>query len=174
MKIQLLSISLMILLLANCSEKKSDAALTSTGTAVPSDSTDVSAEGADTPAIRTAVASISEESTKKVLEHHWDAFQANDLEATMADYTEESILITPDKTFKGLQEIRDNFVFAFTIFPKGKSTLKLRKSIVQHEVGYITWEATTPKTKKSFNTDTFIIHDGKIVRQTYAGLVAAP
>ena len=161
MKIQLLSVSLMILLLSNCAEKK-------TVTDVPSVSTDSAA----VPAVSTSGPSISEESTAKVLDHHWQAFGANDLEAVMADYTDESILITPDKTFKGLKEIRDNFVFAFTIFPKGKSTLKLRKSIVQQEVGYITWEATTPKTKKSFNTDTFIIHDGKIVRQTYAGLVA--
>jgi hypothetical protein len=161
MKIQLLSISLMILLLANCAEKKTAADVQS----VSPDSTAV-------PSITTGGPSISEESTAKVLDHHWQAFGANDLEAVMADYTEESILITPDKTYKGLKEIRDNFVFAFTVFPKGSSTLKLRKSIVQQEVGYITWEATTPKTKKSFNTDTFIIHDGKIVRQTYAGLVA--
>jgi hypothetical protein len=164
MKIQLLSFFLMILLFANCAEKK-------TATDAPDASTD-STTSAAAPSISTAVPSISEDSTSKVLNHHWQAFGANDLEAVMADYTEESILITPDKTYKGLKEIRDNFVFAFTIFPKGKSTLKLRKSIVQQEVGYITWEATTPKTKKSFNTDTFIVHDGKIVRQTYAGLVA--
>jgi SnoaL-like domain len=160
MKIQLLSISLIIILLTSCAEKKP-------ATDLPTASADSTA----VPSISTGGPSISEESTSKVLDHHWQAFLANDLEAVMADYTDESILITPDKTFKGLQEIRDNFIFAFTIFPKGKSTLKLRKSIVQQEVGYITWEATTPKTKKSFNTDTFIIHDGKIVRQTYAGLV---
>ena len=161
MKINLLSYSLMILLLTNCSEKKTD-------TDVPSANADSTA----IPSVNAAAPSISEESTTKVLDHHWKAFGANDLEAVMADYTDESILITPEKTFKGLKEIRDNFVFAFTVFPKGSSTLKLRKSIVQQEVGYITWEATTPKMKKSFNTDTFIIHDGKIVRQTYAGLVA--
>ena len=161
MKIQLLSFFSIILLLANCSEKKTVAE----GASASTDSTAV-------PAVSASGPSISEESTSQVLDHHWKAFNANDLDATMADYTEESILITPEKTFKGLKEIRDNFVYAFTIFPKGSSTLKLRKSIVQQEVGYITWEATTPKMKKSFNTDTFIIHDGKIVRQTYAGLVA--
>jgi hypothetical protein len=163
MKIQLLSFLLMILLLADCAEKKpaSDAPAAST------DSTESVMAPANTP-----LPTFSEESTSQVLDHHWKAFGANDLEAVMADYTEESILITPEKTFKGLKEIRDNFVFAFTIFPKGSSTLKIRKSIVQQDVGYITWEATTPKMKKSFNTDTFIIHDGKIVRQTYAGLVA--
>ena len=36
----------------------------------------------------------------------------------MADYTEESMLITPDKTFTGLKEIRENFIYAFLFSPK--------------------------------------------------------
>ncbi len=52
MKIQLLSISLMILLLANCAEKK-------TATDVPSASTDSTA----VPSVSTGGPSISEEST---------------------------------------------------------------------------------------------------------------
>jgi len=115
----------------------------------------------------------NEEKTKEVLDHHWKVFQANDLEATMADYTEESVLITPDKTFKGLAEIRENFVFAFGLFPKGATTFQLDKSIVNQDVGYIIWQATGPKIKVTFGTDTFIIRNGKIVRQTYAG-VAVP
>lgn len=115
---------------------------------------------------------INEKSTAKVLQHHWDAFKSNDLEGTMADYTEESILVTPDKTYKGLNEIRENFVKAFAAFPKDSATLQLNKSIVQQDVGYIIWQATTPQFKLTFGTDTFIIQNGKIIRQTYAGVVA--
>ena len=118
--------------------------------------------------------SISEAKTKEILQHHWDAFQANDLDATLADYTEESVLITPDKTFKGLTEIRENFEFAFSIFPKDSTTMKLNKFIVTGDVGYIIWEARAPKLSLSFGTDTFIIRDGKIIRQTFAGVVANP
>ena len=149
MKINLLCLSLMIILFANCSEKK---------------------PAADAPSAEGAT--ISEESTSKVLDHHWEAFKANDLEATMADYTEESVLVTPDKTFKGLGEIRENFVFAFSMFPKDSSTLKLNKTVVHQDVGYIIWEASAPKIKLSFGTDTFIVQNGKIIRQTYAGVVA--
>jgi ketosteroid isomerase-like protein len=117
-------------------------------------------------------AAIDEETTSQVLKHHWDAFQANDLEETMKDYTEESILITPDQTFNGLSEIRENFVFAFSVFPKDSSTLQLDKTVVSGDVGYIIWKADAPKLNLTFATDTFIIHDGKIVRQTYAGVVA--
>ena len=116
--------------------------------------------------------SISEEETDRVLKHHWDAFQANDLEETMADYTDESVLITPDKTYKGLGEIRDNFVFAFSLFPKDSTAFQLDKSVVVRDVGYIIWKAKAPKLNLTFGTDTFIIQNGKIVRQTYAGVTA--
>ena len=111
-----------------------------------------------------------EAKTKEVLDHHWNTFQANDLDGVMADYTDESILITPDKTFKGLKEIRENFVGAFAAFPKDSTTMTLNKSVVTQDVAYIIWEAAGPKVKVSYGTDTFIIRDGKIVRQTYAGV----
>ena len=145
MKTKLLCLSLTAFFLANCSDTKPTA---------------------DTPA-------FSEESTSKVLDHHWEAFKANDLEETMADYTEESVLITPDKTYKGLQEIRENFIGAFKAFPKDSSTLKLNKSVAHKDVGYIIWEASAPTFNLSFGTDTFIIQNNKIIRQTYAG-VATP
>ena len=90
----------------------------------------------------------------------------------MEDYTEESVLITPDRTFKGLSEIRENFVFAFSVFPKDSSTLQLSKTVVSGDVGYILWTADAPNLNLQYATDTFIVHDGKIVRQTYAGMVA--
>lgn len=121
----------------------------------------------------TSHAVINEEETRKVLEHHWEAFQANDLEGTMTDYTEQSILVTPDKTFTGLDEIRANFVGAFGAFPRDSSTLKLNKSVVTQDIGYIIWEADAPKFNLTFGTDTFIVQDGKIVRQTYAGVASA-
>jgi hypothetical protein len=118
----------------------------------------------------TAQSSINEAETERVLNHHWDAFKANDLEGTMADYTEESILVTPDKTYTGMEEIRANFVNAFKLFPRDSSTLTLNKSLVMRDIGYILWSAATPTFQLVYATDTFIIQDGKIVRQTYAGL----
>jgi hypothetical protein len=122
--------------------------------------------------VATAVSgnSIDEEQTRKVLAHHWETFKGNDLEGTMADYTEESFLITPDKTYHGLAEIRANFVTAFGVFPKDSSKLTLSKSIATRDVGYIIWSAATPTMQLVYATDTFIIQNGKIVRQTYAGL----
>ena len=120
----------------------------------------------------TVTVESSEEQTKEVLDHHWKTFQSNDLEGTMADYTEESVLITPDRTYTGLDQIRENFVTAFALFPKDSTTLQLDKSVVHQDVGYIIWQGAAPTLRVSFGTDTFIIQNGKIIRQTFAGVIA--
>ncbi len=116
---------------------------------------------------------ISEDKTKEVLDHHWDAFIQNNLEEVMADYTEESVLITPDNTFKGLAEIRKNFEGAYVKFPKAQTRFQLNKSVIDRDVAYILWQAKTPTFDLTYATDTFVIRDGKIIRQTYAGVANA-
>ena len=113
---------------------------------------------------------INEDQTKEVLDHHWVAFKANDLEETMKDYTDESVLITPNGIYSGLGEIRQNFINAFKAFPKDSTTFTLDKSVVVKDVGYILWKSRTPTFNLTYATDTFIIREGKIVRQTYAGV----
>lgn len=113
---------------------------------------------------------INEAETKAVLEHHWEAFKENDLEAVMADYTEESFLITPDTIYSGLKAIRENFIQAFEAFPRDQDPLTLKKAVVERDVGYIIWQASTSSLDLRFATDTFIIRNGKIIRQTYGGI----
>jgi hypothetical protein len=107
--------------------------------------------------------------TKEVFDHHMKTFQANDLEGVMADYTEASILITPDRTYKGLAEIRENFVNAFGVLPTNGTTFNITYSTVSGDVAYVVWTAMTPTLNFKYATDTFIVQDGKIVSQTYAG-----
>ena len=115
-------------------------------------------------------AGIDQDKTKEVLDHHWIAFIGGDLEAVMADYTEESMLITPTETFKGLDEIRGAFVNAFKAYPQDQSSLKLVKSVVERDVAYIIWEADAPAFTLEMGSDTFIIRNGKIIRQTFAAV----
>ncbi|SFT37834.1 hypothetical protein SAMN04489724_0491 [Algoriphagus locisalis] len=112
-----------------------------------------------------------EQTTQQVLDHHFKAFVENNLEEVMADYTEESILITPDRTYRGLAEIRENFVNAYAALPKDSTSVTLIKSLATKDVGYIIWEADAPNFEFKNSSDTFIIHDGKIVRQTFMGVV---
>ena len=112
---------------------------------------------------------INQQQTKDVVEHHWKAFQENNLEEVMADYTERSILITPDSIYRGLEAIRGNFILAFKAFPREQNPLKLNKTVVERDVAYILWQANTSAFDLLFATDTFIIQDGKIISQTYGG-----
>ena len=112
-----------------------------------------------------------EQTTQKVLDHHFKAFVENDLQEVMADYTEESILITPDRTYRGLAEIRENFVNAYAALPKDSTKVTLLKDLSVKDVGYIIWEADAPKFDFKHCSDSFIIHDGIIIRQTFMGVV---
>ncbi|MDQ3536983.1 MAG: nuclear transport factor 2 family protein [Bacteroidota bacterium] len=113
---------------------------------------------------------IDESVTKRVLDNHWETFVNNDLEGLLEDYTEESIIVTQDGTHRGLEEIRKNYINAFSAFPKKGSTLKLTTSIVEKDIAYIIFEADTPDFILNYGSDTFIIRDGKIIRQTFAGV----
>ena len=129
-----------------------------------------SSKNQEIPGSQNAPDSINQDKTKQVLAHHWEAFTQNNMDEVMADYTEESVLITPDATFKGLGQIRKNFEDAYIKFPKDKTVFQLNKQVLDRDVAYILWQAKTPTFNLSYATDTFIIRNGKIIRQTYAGV----
>jgi hypothetical protein len=124
---------------------------------------------ADVPEIEEPV--ISTEQSQAVLNHHLEAFGQNDLDGIIADYTEESILITPDSTYKGLEQIRGLYEGLFPLFPTDGTVLELDKMVVDGSVAYIIWHASTPAIEVPFATDSFIVVDGKIMNQTFAGII---
>lgn len=125
---------------------------------------------ADADSASQSTVAVNADNTQQILDHHWEAFKQNDLEETMKDYTDQSVLITPSRTYRGLEEIRENFVNAFKGFPKDSTTFTLDTSIVVNDIGYILWKAKTPTFDLTFGTDTFIIREGKIERQTFGGV----
>jgi len=113
--------------------------------------------------------SILSDASKNLLVNHLNSFQDNDLETLMRDYTNESLLVTHDATFTGLEEIKTFFVHLISHFPKQKSSFELDKMVVNDGMAFIVWHAKTPSLDVPLGTDTFIIQDGKIHRQTFAG-----
>jgi hypothetical protein len=104
------------------------------------------------------------EQAEKTLLRHWQAFGAGDIEAIMADYAEDAVLITPDGVVKGQAQIQSLFVQMFTnMFPPDKT-----KQVVDGEIAYILWSGSSPYYNIPFATDTFVIRDRKIVAQTFA------
>jgi ketosteroid isomerase-like protein len=109
------------------------------------------------------------EPARTLLAHHLRAFADNDLDAILSDYTDESVLITADATYTGRKQIRGFFAGLIPHFPKEKTRFDLDKMIVDEAVVFIVWHASTPTLNVPLGTDTFVVKDGKIHRQTFAG-----
>ena len=107
--------------------------------------------------------------TRSVFEHHVDAFGEQDLAETMADYTEESVVVTNAGTFRGLDEIEELFTGLFAEFSQEHTSVTVDEMTVEGEFGYLLWHGETPDNVYEFCTDTFHIPDGTIQFQTYAG-----
>jgi ketosteroid isomerase-like protein len=110
--------------------------------------------------------------TAQVLSHHLRALGAGKLDEVLDDYVEDSVMVTPDGTIKGLSGIRVAFEgFLSGLFKPGTYELTLDSRHVEGEVAYIVWHAKCAAADIVFGTDTFIVKDGKIEVQTFAAKV---
>lgn len=105
---------------------------------------------------------------ESVFQHHFQALGENDLGELMKDYTEESEVWTPDGEIVGLDAISSFFSYAFTLFPKGDTTLEIKKMIAKGNKLYLIWTAESPIVLVSFASDCFEINNDKIVWQSTA------
>jgi len=108
--------------------------------------------------------------TQDVLTHHLNSF--GDIAGTMADYTAESRFFTPDGLLRGSEAIRRFFVRAFEEFAKPGKPLEMLRQEVDGDTAYIVWRAETADNIFELGSDTFIVRNGKIVTQTFAGKVS--
>jgi hypothetical protein len=101
-----------------------------------------------------------------VITHHLQAVTGGTgMDEILKDYTDESFILTPEKPFRGLNEIRIFFeAFVAGLTPEVLGNLQVKRLDFVGEVAYIVFSAT-PLT--SLGTDTFIVRNGKIVAQTF-------
>ena len=110
--------------------------------------------------------------TQAVLDHHLAAFAAGDTDEILSDYTDESVLITPEGTIRGRDALRSAFSgFCSGLFAPGTYELGMDASHVEGEVAYIVWHADCASAEVSLGTDTFVVREGKIAVQTFAARI---
>ena len=112
-------------------------------------------------------------STRDVLDHHLQCFGAGDLEGTLADYTADSTLLTPDGALRGLPAIREFFARVYAEFGKPGTTVSMRQLLVEGECAFICWDGETSDNTYEAASDTFLVRDGRIAVQTFAAKVTA-
>jgi ketosteroid isomerase-like protein len=103
--------------------------------------------------------------TATTLTHHLQAILQTDVDAIMSDYTEESVLVTPQGQLVGLAAIRGFFTqFIASSPPELLKAITLTHQDVTGEIAYIIWKA---EPFIPFASDTFLIRDDTIVVQTF-------
>jgi len=110
-------------------------------------------------------------STQKVFEHHLASFAAGDLEGTLSDYTDQSVLMTPLGAIRGLPGIRKFFEVAYAAFREPGTQFTTHQTLVEGDCAFIAWDAETSANKYEGACDTFIIRDGRIAVQTFSAKV---
>jgi ketosteroid isomerase-like protein len=103
--------------------------------------------------------------TEQVIARHDEAFKKGDVDAIMADYAADAIMIGPVGVLKGLAAIRESFTRVLTLRSPGRPELRTDKLVIEGEVAYMTWSLSPAV---PMGTDTFIVRNGKIVVQTVA------
>jgi hypothetical protein len=111
----------------------------------------------------------TESTTKQILDHHLGAF-AHGVDEILKDYDKQSTIITPEKTFRGLDEIAGFFkAFIESADPAFWPAFKITSMSTSGEIAYLAWEA---KPWVTLATDTLYIKDGKISVQTFTSFSA--
>ena len=110
-------------------------------------------------------------STKDVVDHHLKSFGERDLKGILSDYAPGAVLFTPEGPFRGVDAIRPLFEGLLAEFGKPGATFSLKQQTVEGDYAYILWTAETADNVYELATDTFVVRDGKIAVQSFAGKV---
>jgi ketosteroid isomerase-like protein len=110
--------------------------------------------------------------TQEVLAHHLESFSKLDLAGTMADYADKATFISQGGVLYGPNAIRQFFGTLFEEFGKPGMSFDLQQKEVDGDTAYIVWTAESADNVFEIGTDTFIVQNGKIVTQTFAGKIS--
>src|ERR1700692_4181972 len=108
--------------------------------------------------------------TQEVLTNHLNRF--GDIDGTMAAYSAESGFFTPGGLLRGSEAIRRFFVRLFEEFAKPGMSFEMLNQEVDGDAAYIVWKAETADKRFEVGSDTFVVQNGKIVMQTFAGKIS--
>ena len=111
-------------------------------------------------------------STEEVLNHHLASFGAGDVDETMEDFTDDSVMILPDATLRGMDSIRAAFTdFYNGLFKPGTYDFTMDRLEVSGDIAYVLWHSVNEGAEVTLGTDTFLVRDGKIAIQTFAAMI---
>ena len=118
-------------------------------------------------------------STKEVLERHLKCLADGDLAGFLADFSPEIVVFRPlgfagaGGVAKGLTAIGPVFAALFSEFARPGTRFEIRQQAIEGDYAYIVWDAETGDNFYEHGSDTYIIKNGKIVFQSFAGKIVS-
>jgi len=112
---------------------------------------------------------MAKRTTQDVIDSHLKCFGARDLEGILSDYAPDAVLFTPEGLLRGIEAIRTLFRALLAEFGKPGAAFNLKHVSVEGDHGYILWSAETADNVYELGTDTFVVRDGRIALQSFAG-----
>lgn len=106
-----------------------------------------------------------------VLSHHMNCVARGDLPGIMENYSEASVLFSPDGVLKGKTLIEQFFTALTTsMMPSGTKLLPVRQDI-SGDTAFLMWQAESPTMHFHMGAETFVIRDGKILTHSFAAAI---
>ena len=102
--------------------------------------------------------------TQAVMAHHMESMMVRNFPEVLADYTNDSIVMTPEGTATGIEQIQAAMgAMAPLLTPENLAKFQLIRQDIQGEIAYVAWAmpGVVP-----FGCHTFVIRNGKIAVQT--------
>jgi ketosteroid isomerase-like protein len=112
---------------------------------------------------------MTKRSTHEVIDSHLRCFGERNLEGILSDYAPDAVLFTPEGPLRGVDAIRPLFQAMLAEFGKPGAAFRLNHLCVDGDHAYILWAAETADNVYELGTDTFVVRDGRIAVQSFAG-----
>jgi hypothetical protein len=101
---------------------------------------------------------------QEVFTHHGQALGAADLDAIVADYSDDALFITPAGVKRGKEGVREGFVQLLADLPD--AVWDLPTQVYADDVLLLEWKADARTNRVDDGIDTFVFRDGLIRVQT--------
>lgn len=103
-------------------------------------------------------------SPQEIFDHHAQALGAEDLDAIVADYSDDAAFITPAGIQRGKDGVRQGFIELLGAVPQ--ATWELKTTIYEGDILFLEWGAEGGGNRIDDGIDTFVFRDGLIQVQT--------
>lgn len=109
--------------------------------------------------------------TEQVLASHEAALGEQDADKVSTHYATDAVLIVNGSTYVGPQEIASMYAKLFEELPD--AAWRTDAAVIHEDLAYVEWACKSATSKVDFGTDTFVVSDGLITRQTASFTIIA-